>query len=239
MEFDAKNIADMLKLQHLDLELMRARKQFEELPQRQQILEARKKKQAIEKKRDQISEMKAENAHEVSRLADEDERQSLKQQETQDKISSVKGDYRSVESYSKELNGISKRRVTLEMDLSKAEERAASIAEVEGQVTRALDQVETQEKELIASFQKEGGTLNSAIATLESERKALAAELPAEVMREYERAAKRSGGIAVARLIDARCSVCRNPIEGGKLIQVQAEAPLSQCPACKRLLVVG
>ncbi|MFR8300535.1 MAG: C4-type zinc ribbon domain-containing protein [Gordonibacter urolithinfaciens] len=44
--------------------------------------------------------------------------------------------------------------------------------------------------------------------------------------------------MAVGLLTEGRCGVCRTVIDGGRLIDLKAEAPLGTCPHCKRLLVV-
>lgn len=239
MKADAKDIAMLLELQHIDIETMRAKKKIEELPQRAKILEIRKKKQAVEAKRDQVLAMKKEADLAALRIKDEDERLTSKQSDTQAKIDESKGDYRSVEALSKELNGIAKRRVTLEADLNGAQAKLDQIDAVKKQIDEALESIVIQESTLVSSFQKEGGTLNNDVAALSKRRGELEEALPEELLDTYDKIAKRSGGIAIARMQHAACSVCRAAIADGKLLQVQAEAPLSTCPACKRMLVVG
>ena len=59
-----------------------------------------------------------------------------------------------------------------------------------------------------------------------------------ELRDTYHRTAARTGGVAVGLLTEGRCGVCRTVIDGGRLIDLKAEAPLGTCPHCKRLLVV-
>ena len=236
MKADTKDLATLLSMQHIDMELIRAKKKLAELPQRAQILEIRKKKQAVEEK---IVAMRKEADLAAARIKDEDERLAGRQRETQEKIEESRGDYRSVEALTKDMGGITKRRETLEEDLAEARGKLAQIEEVQSQITAALEKIVVQENAYVSSFQKEGGGLNAGIAGAEKQRSELAASLPAELLAEYEKIARKSGGIALARLANGSCSVCRATITEGKLLQVQAEAPLSTCPACKRMLVVG
>ena len=239
MKADTKDLATLLNMQHIDMELIRARKKLAELPQRAQILEIRTKKQAVEEKQAKIAAMKKEADLAVARIKDEGGRLAARQAETQEKIDGSRGDYRSVEALTKDLGGIAKRRTTLEEDLSEANAKLVQISEVQSQITDALEKIVKQENVYVASFQKEGGGLGSGIASAEKKRSELAAALPADLLAEFEKIASRSGGIALARLVNGSCSVCRAAITEGKLLQVQAEAPLSTCPACKRMLVVG
>lgn len=239
MKADMKDLATLLNMQHIDMELIRGKKKLAELPQRAQILEIRKKKQAVEEKQAKISAMKKEADLAAARIKDEDERLVARQRETQEKIDESRGDYRSVEALTKDLGGIAKRRNTLEVDLGEANEKLAQIDQVQAQITAALEKIVVQENAYVSSFQKEGGGLNASIAAAEQKRAELAESLPADLLETYEKTARKSGGIALARLVNGSCSVCRAAISEGKLLQVQAEAPLSTCPACKRMLVVG
>lgn len=239
MKADTKDLALLLNMQHIDMELIRAKKKLAELPQRNAILEIRKKRQAVEDKRSKVDALGSEADHAVSRIKDEDERLALRQRETQDKIDESRGDYRSVEALTKDLGGIAKRRTALEQDLADAEAKRSQIDEVKSQIAAALEKIVAQENAFVASFQEEGGALAATVAAAEKKRAELAESLSAELLDAYEKTARKSGGIAVARLVSGSCSVCRAHITDGKLLQVQAEAPLSTCPACKRMLVVG
>ena len=136
------------------------------------------------------------------------------------------------------MNGFAKRRATLEAELDRLGAELAKIEEVESQVTSALAAVERQEAEATASFQKQGGALKNDEARLQAQRSHLAAQLPQDLLATYEKTAARSGGVAVARLLDGKCGACRAVIEGGRLIDLKGQAPLGVCPACKRLLIV-
>lgn len=238
MKADTKDLATLLTMQHLDMELIRAKKKLSELPQRAAILETRKKRQAVEEKQAKVAAMRSEADHVATRIKDEDGRLAARQRETQDKIDESRGDYRSVEALTKDMGGIAKRRATLESDLAEANAKLAQIDGVQAQIADALGKIVAQENAHVASFQDEGGTLTSTIATAEKKRAELADTLPADLLETYEKTARKSGGIALARLVGGSCSVCRAAITEGKYLQVQAEAPLSTCPACKRMLVV-
>ena len=105
-------------------------------------------------------------------------------------------------------------------------------------MTSALAAVERQEAEATTSFQQQGGALKNDEARLQAQRSRLAAQLPQDLLATYEKTAARSGGVAVARLLDGKCGACRAVIEGGRLIDLKGQAPLGVCPACKRLLIV-
>lgn len=238
MRATIEQITTLLKMQQIDLELLKQKKELEGLPQRATILAARQKKRAIREKRDQIAELWGAAEVKTAKLESEDAGLAEKQRHVQEVIDAQRGDYRSVEAHTKEMNGFAKRRTVLEEELGKLGEELARIKEVQNQVERALAEVEKQERTAISSFQQKGGALQADIARMGAERDGLAASLPDELREAYNQTAERAGGVAVGRLMEGRCGVCRNVIDGGHLIDLKTQAPLGVCPHCRRLLVV-
>lgn len=237
MQATIDDVATMLNMQHIDLELLQANKRFEALPQRKAILEARAKRTSILQKKEQLEKLHAESMKKFTRISDEDASLAEKQQRVQGEIDASHGDYRSVEARTKELNGFAKRRNVLEADLTKLGDELAKIEGVQKQVAQMLETLDAQEAQSITSFQRQGGQLKEDIARLEGQRAPLAASLSAELLAAYDSAAQH-GGVAIGRLTENGCGVCRHTIDGGRMIDIKAQAPLATCPNCKRLLVV-
>lgn len=238
MKADPSALTALLHLQQVDIDAMRAQKKLDKLPQREAILGLRKKRLEIEPKQVQVEKMRLEADQKFAKITDEDARLIEKQQGIQEKIDQTQGDFRAIDSLTKELGGVAKRRNTLESETATLTEHIEQISLVQDQVSRALKLLDKQENEAILSFQEEGGVLNNEIARLQSIRKKLSKQVGEELLALYEKRSKKGGGIGVARVKEGACSVCRNQIDEGKLLQIRAEAPLSECPACKRILVI-
>lgn len=238
MDISHDDIVALIQLQQLDLELMRQKKELEELPQRAVILEARQKKAAIIQKQEKVAGLKREVSRKVTRINDEDSSLAKKQQGTEAAISAARGEYRNVEARSKELAGIIRRREDIAADLDKVLEELAKIEELEAQIALAIADVDAKEAAAVASFKEQGGALKLAIMQKEAHRERMVAELDSRAVLAYKKASARSGGVAIGRLDGTRCGVCRTGIEGGRLIELKAQAPLGTCPHCKRLLII-
>ncbi len=238
MDITHDDIVALIQLQQLDLELMRQRKELDELPQRAVILEARQKKAAIAEKQAKVAGLKRDVSRKVTRINDEDSSLAKKQQGTEAAIAAAKGEYRNVEARTKELASITRRREDIASDLDKVLEELAKIEDLEAQIALALEDVDAREQAAVASFKEQGGALKLAIMKREAERERMVAGLGKQVVSAYQKAAARSGGVAIGRLDGARCGVCRTGIEGGRLIELKAQAPLGTCPNCKRLLII-
>ncbi|WP_165053537.1 MULTISPECIES: zinc ribbon domain-containing protein [unclassified Adlercreutzia] len=238
MEAQHDDIAGLLQIQQIDLDILRLNKQLEELPQRAVIMEARKKREAVGGKRAQVDALKKDAAQRLSRISDEDASLAKKEAGTQAAIEAASGNYRNVEARTKELAGIAKRRAKLADDRAKASDELDKITQLETQVLHALSDIDAAEARAVESFKREGGALKMGVAKLEAERAELAGRMTPAVLRLYEKTAARTGGVAVGMLNGDRCGVCRAAIEGGRLIELKAHAPLGTCPSCKRLLIV-
>lgn len=238
MQATPEQVASLIKLQQSDMALLKARKQFDELPQRGQIRDARLKREQVQKKQRQAEELRCKAEAEVSKLEDEDSSLAEKQHQVQHLIDEARGDYRSVESHTKELNGIAKRRARIEEELGAKAEELEKIESVANQISQALAVLSKQEEEATASFQKEGGALRATIMQLEAMRAEVAQAVGEGLLATYEKVASRCGGVAVAVLTGNACGACRMPIDHGRLVEVKREAPLGTCPHCRRLLVI-
>ena len=162
---------------------------------------------------------------ELHALLSEDERLEKKQQETQEALDRVKGDYRSVESYTKDLHGVVKRREKLTQDMERVDGELARIRPLMDQIMAGCAELDAREKSAIASFQEEGGSLTRAIAQAEAEHKQLAETLNAELCRAYERSCHECGGIGVAELVDAlaaRPSIARASAASSRMRRCRA-----------------
>lgn len=238
MDISHDDIVALIQLQQLDLDLIRRKKELEELPQRAVILEARQKRAAIVEKQAKIAALKRDVSRKVTRINDEDSSLSKKQQGTEAAIAAAAGEYRNVEARTKELASIVKRREAIAADLDKVLEELAKIEGLEAQISAAIADIDAREAAAIASFQEQGGALKVAIMRLEAERERMVSGLDAVVVAAYQKASLRSGGVAIGRLEGERCGVCRHGIEGGRLIELRSQAPMGSCPHCKRLLII-
>ena len=233
-----QEIEALEQLQRIDTEAIRNKKKLEGLPQRQVILEARQKLAQVVKKKTQVQDMIDEAEDNLGSLLVEDERLAQKQAETQEALDRVKGDYRSVESYSKDLHGVQKRREKLAEEMERLDQQIERIRPLMDQIMPACTELEGREQSAIASFQEEGGALQQALAQADAEREALRQAIAPELYRAYNRACNECGGIGVAELVDSSCSACRTAFDQSRLSKIKQDEPVSRCPSCRRLLII-
>jgi len=91
----------------------------------------------------------------------------------------------------------------------------------------------------IAALEAERAELTAAISEREQRRTELAALLPADLMKRYERVRGSKAGVAVAAIKGDRCNGCLSPIPPQRMLEIEREDRLFLCEACGRILVTG
>ena len=238
MQADFRDLETLLEIQKIDLAVMQAKKKRIELPQRIEVMRLRKKRGEIQAKLDQVYELKKRADNEMTIVEDEDRALVEKQERAQELIDAAGSDYRKVESHSREMAGVAKRRETLAAKRADVDAQLQKIHAVRDQLEGAIAASEAEEARLRAAFEGEDTALAELIRERTQQRDELVATVDPALVALYEKTAARTGGVAIGVLEDETCGVCRTHIEGGRLIELRAAAPLGTCPTCKRLLVI-
>ena len=131
-----QDIEVLKKLQEADRIRELSEKEFENLPHRKAILEVRQKLEEIYKKKTQVQDMLDDAEESFDKLVSEDAKLSEKQKDIEKTLSEAQGDYRSVESLSKELHGVEKRKKTLGKESEKVGEQIERISGVMKQILK-------------------------------------------------------------------------------------------------------
>lgn len=229
--------AALLRLQALDLEILRANKRLDELPEKRAILEVRAKLREIGGMREKAemllrkleSELKA-RQDEISLLTDKIAAEQTKVMETTD--------HRAVQSITREMDGLRRRVDKLEMESLQYMERIDKARAQVATIDDALGKLGGKEEQLIARFRAVGGAVQDEIAQLEGKRQGIAAALTPATLKAYEHAREAKGGVGVGRLEDGTCSACRMSLAAAKVSALTSGPDVGICPECKRLIVV-
>jgi predicted nucleic acid-binding Zn-ribbon protein len=91
---------------------------------------------------------------------------------------------------------------------------------------------------LRAQIAEEEVAIDAELEQVRSEREGLVGEIDAELLAEYDDLRKRSGGIAIARLVGGSCGGCHlslSAVEVDRIKKLPPEAP-AHCEECGRLL---
>ncbi|WP_350453866.1 zinc ribbon domain-containing protein [Slackia heliotrinireducens] len=239
MQATLEQLEALDKLQQVDSAMAKLQKQIDGLPQKQAILEVRHKIAELSDKHRSLLGMRKDAEADLEDLNAKDAEQQAKQVEAQRAIDEAKGDYRSVSTRTKALQNATEKREKIAAEVDALEQRILEMVDLEQNVASAVEKLNAREKQLISSYQSEGGELVNRLNAFKAARAKLAAAIGDDLAARYDRVAAAKQGVALAKLADGRCSVCRTAVDADRLLSVKREAPLSTCPNCGRLMVVG
>ena len=227
----------LLALQDLDVEIMRAKKRLEELPEKREILVVRSKIKevtALHGKADLLvkklsADLKA-HQDEITTLTEKIAGEQIKVMATTD--------HRAVQSITREMDGLRRRQDKMEMESLQLMERIDKAAAQTGKIDEALGQLSVKDATLCERFKQVGGALQTEIASMERRRAETAAVLAPPTVARYEKVRENRGGIGVGRLDGDACTACRMSLPAERVRELEGGDDISTCPQCRRMIVV-
>lgn len=229
--------ARLLDLQSTDVDILRATKRLDELPEKHAILEVRTKLKQARVLETKATTLVRKLESEIKARQDEVTMLQAKIAEEQAKVMATT-DHRAVNSITREMDGLRRRCDKLEMEelqyMERADKARGQVSAIEEHIAKLAE----KESELIERFKAVGGEVQNEIAALEKRRAALAKSLPADLLERYEALREAKSGVGVGRIEDSRCTACRMDLPAERLHELQQGPDIGVCPQCRRLIVV-
>lgn len=144
-----------------------------------------------------------------------------------------------LESLQRELASLAKRQGDLEdivLEVMERREAAqARVAELSDRVAAA----QARTDEVTARRDAAYAEIDAEAETVTKERELTVADIPADLLKLYDRLREKHGGIGAARLFQRRCEGCRLELDITELNDVRAAAAdtVVRCENCSRILV--
>lgn len=113
-----------------------------------------------------------------------------------------------------------------------AQERVAELTERVGSVQGKIDDATSRRD---AAFEE----IDGEVASVTKEREVVAASVPADLLKLYDKLRGQQGGIGAAKLYARTCQGCRQELAITELSEIRAAAPdtVVRCENCGRILV--
>ncbi len=113
-----------------------------------------------------------------------------------------------------------------------AQERAAELTERVGSVQGRIDDATARRD---AAFEK----LDGEIASATKEREVIAATVPEDLLKLYDKLRAQQGGVGAAKLYQRTCQGCRQELAVTDINDIRKAAPdtVVRCENCRRILV--
>ncbi len=144
-----------------------------------------------------------------------------------------------LESLQHEIASLAKRQGDLEDVVLEVMERRESAQERAGELTERVGSVQAKVADAVGRRDAALQELDDEVATVTKEREIVAASVPADLMKLYEKLRQQQGGVGAARLYQRRCEGCRLELNITELNEVRTAAPdeVVRCENCRRILV--
>ncbi len=236
---DVDQATALVLLSEKDLEITRATKRLDELPEKQAILDVRHKLRDIEAIAVKAGVYVGQLEAGVKRAEDEAAMIAEKISAEQAKVDSGSvTNHKELQSLSREIDSLSRQKDKKENEVLSAMEKLEAGKAQATKVAETIEKAKARETQLITRFQEVGGGLQRDIDRLQKERAALAKGLDAALLARYDSLRETKHGIGVGILSNSMCSACRIDLPAERVQALAEGGPIGECPSCHRLLVV-
>lgn len=227
----------LLRLQEIDLELLRDASTLQNLPQQAKIKTiglARKKvaselKKIIGQRKDAQTDI------------DDNEAALNHYLEVRDRVQAdaAQGDltHRGVRDLENSLTHLAKMIEKCNFAKPSLEEKLNKLQVAEANAQKTIERLDQEEEAQRASYKKDSVTVREAIISLNDDRKRIAAQISDDVMARYEAARKRFGGLAVESLVGNVPTICRVKLQPSLFHDLVHGPEIGECPYCHRMLI--
>jgi predicted nucleic acid-binding Zn-ribbon protein len=237
---DVSDLDHLLDLQANDTHADQLRHKRETLPERARLVELDRQRASIEASVVEPRTTRDELAREQKRL--EDEVATVEEKVAHvDKMLYGGGmtSPKEAQAFQADMESLKRRQSQLEDQVLELMEQIEPLDEGLTESEAALVATADERAEVMAALLAAENEVDAELERVAAARLDLVAQVPAELMAEYEQLRPSFGGVAVAKLVGATCQGCHLTLAAAEVDEIKrrpADA-IVHCPDCGRLLV--
>ena len=231
--------AALMRLQELDLELLKHASTLSAMPQRKrlQTIELASRKVASELKG--IVGQRKDAQTDVTEAEEALGHYRAKTAEVQAEADAGEHTHREISSFEQQLTSLAKRIEKSEYTLRPLREQLDRLTRAEKNARATAERLETERAATESALAEGSSSLRAEIVRLSRERDELAGRLAPELLERYEAARKRFKGLAVERLHGNVPSICRVKLQPSSFHDLAQGDEITECPYCHRILITS
>ncbi|OIJ67210.1 hypothetical protein WN71_014495 [Streptomyces mangrovisoli] len=144
-----------------------------------------------------------------------------------------------LENLQREITSLAKRQGDLEDVVLEVMERRESAQERVAELTERVGSVQGRIDDATARRDAAFEEIDGEAASVTKEREVVAAAVPADLLKLYDKLREQQGGIGAARLYQRTCQGCRQELAITELAEIRKAASdtVVRCENCRRILV--
>ena len=230
----------LVRLQQVDLELIRRKRALEALPQGNKIKEIRAAAKKLASELTKIVGIRKDIEMDLAETSEQHNKMAHLVDKVQQDALEGPQDYKAVRELEQQLTHLAKRLEKLEFERNELESKLAKIQTSEKKAREVAERLSQEGHAQATSYQEQSAQITAEIEKLSAEREMLVSELPQELLDTYAKACKRFDGLAVETLTGNRPSICRVTLQPSDFADIRrSNDDICECPYCHRILVTS
>lgn len=227
----------LLRLQEIDLELMRHDRALKAMPQQKKMAAIDAAKRKVQGELTKIVGQRKDAELEVSESEEQHERLLRDMDEVRARAAERAADYRQTIDLEAQLTSLAKKVEKIEYRHGSEVERLDRLRKAERNARDLLERLDRERSGQQESYERASADLMAEVRKLAGERKQMLACLDEGTIAKYDAASSRFGGLAVEQLRGNVPSVCRVKLQPSQFADLRRTGSITECPYCHRLLV--
>ncbi|WP_461076297.1 zinc ribbon domain-containing protein [Streptomyces deserti] len=144
-----------------------------------------------------------------------------------------------LENLQREIASLAKRQGDLEDIVLEVMERRESAQERVAELTERVTSVQAKIDDATARRDAAFEEIDGEAASVTKEREVIAASVPADLLKLYDKLREQQGGVGAAKLYARTCQGCHQELPITEVNEIRAAAPntVIRCESCRRILV--
>ena len=234
------NYAELLiRLQEIDLELIRDRRDLERVQQKEKLDQFRRAEAKLAKNANKIKGVRKDLELEHGDNRFEKEHLSDIVVSVRDKFDDPQNDYVTIKQLQSQLTHLAKRIEKLDFECKTIEENLAKARLAEDNAAKLANRLDEEKQVVLKTVEDNSAVVQKHIDELDAERNNLLAQLPTDLADEYNQCLSDFGGLAVEQLAGNKPSICRVSLQASQYADIKDQnSQIVRCPYCKRILIL-
>lgn len=227
----------LVRVQQIDLALMRHKRTLSAMPQTKKLVTIRAARKKLASELSRIVGKRKDLEMDL----DENMRSHLRLEEiveeVQQKFDAGTAGYRELADLESQLTSLAKRIEKREFQNKELTAKLDKVKAAEADVRAMDERLVSEAQAQTQSFREQTADIEKDVRMLEHERAEVVKNISDDVMERYTEAAKRFDGLAVETLKGNRPSLCSVNIPPSSFGDIRRGPAITECPYCHRLLV--
>ncbi len=229
----------LLRLQDVDLELMRAERVLQSKMQLKKMEQFDRAERKLEKNALKVRVLRKDLEIELEDNREEAEKIRKIVAEVQENFTQKEKTEHSVRELQAHLTHLAKRLEKLEFQSKGLKEKLEQAKAAEKNADLLNEKLAAEKAALQARIDDDSAEIRAVMDKLNEERKEIVEQIKPELLEEYNRCSKKYGGLAVEQLKSNKPSICNVKLQPSIYHDViTSDKEVIECPYCKRMLVV-